>query len=137
MREAERCFRQAIKFRPHDYSAYFGLGQLFEKQGNTDAAIEAYEKSLEGNANAALAHYCLGTLYAQKQDRRALRHLTEAVRLMPDSGQAHNNLAVLYASMEPAQLGLARQYARKALLLGYGVDQGFQKQINLSEEDSR
>ncbi|MDD5729539.1 MAG: tetratricopeptide repeat protein [Candidatus Omnitrophica bacterium] len=129
--EAEHYFKEAIRFQPKTYSSYFGLGQIYEQQQDPADAIKAYEKSLEFNPAFALSHYSLGTLYAQRQDKRALWHLKEAVRLKPDFADAHNNLAVLYASLTPPQLELARRHAKKALVLGYKVEDGFLKVIGL------
>ncbi len=133
--ESKIYFQEAIKYSPDDAIAYFGLGQALERTSNDAEAIKAYEKSIFFDPASSLSHYCLGTLYAQKNDTRALFHLREAVRLKPDFAEGYNNLAVFYASLEPARLELAREYARKAISLGYKVDRDFLKIIGLPEPD--
>lgn len=133
LKEAKNYFQAAIKSNPDSFLAYFGLGQVFEEESDVESAIKAYEKSVRLNPAHIFSHYSLGTLYAQKANRRALWHLKEAVRLSSDFAEAHNNLAVFYASMDPPQLELARQHAQKAAILGYKVEEEFLKMIDLPQ----
>ena len=125
LRRAKEYFQSAIQSNPDDFLAYFDLGQVLEQEYLIEEAAEAYEKSLRKNPGYALTHYSLGTLYAQKANPRALWHLKITIKLAPNFAEAHNNLAVLYASMDPPQLELARVYAQKAISLGYKVDKNF------------
>ncbi|TBR15420.1 tetratricopeptide repeat protein [bacterium] len=133
LEEAELYFRAAIKYNPDDANAYFGLGQIFEHRLNNAQAIKAYEKSVFLNPAYGFLHYCLGTLYAKKADKRAFWHLKEAIRLSPDLAEAYNNIAIFYASMVPPKIDLAVQHAKKALSLGYSVDKEFLKLLGLPE----
>jgi Tfp pilus assembly protein PilF len=134
LEKAKHYLKEAIRVQFDRYSAYFNLGQVFQEESDFVSAIEAYRKSLEFNPEFASAHYCLGTLYAQQQDKRSLWHLKEAVRLKPFFADAHNNLAVLYASLVPPRIGLAREHARKALESGYPVEKAFLQAIGLSQD---
>lgn len=129
--DSEYHFREAIKNNPDSYLGYLYLGLIFEQGNDIDAAIRAYEKSLELNPDFAFTHYYLGKIYAKKSDGRSLAHLTRAIELSPNLAEAHNDLAVLYASMQPPRLELARQHARKALFLDYKVEEGFLRVIGL------
>lgn len=129
--QARDYFQSAIKCDPDAYLAYFGLGQVLEAQSDADTAIKAYRKSISLNPAYAYCRYALGTIYAGKGDLRALNELKEAVRLDPSFAAAHNNLSVLYASMDPPQLELARKHAQKAMVLGYKLDKEFLKKIDL------
>lgn len=131
--KAKKYFQQAINVNPDFFALYFGLGNVLEEEGNIDAALKAYEKTAILRPNFLDAHYRLGTLYAQKSNPRALWHLKETVRLNSNFVEAHNNLAVLYASMEPPQMELARDHAKKALALGYEINENFLKIIGLEE----
>lgn len=131
IKEAKYHFELTIKSDPERYLAYFGLGLIMEKRGDIKSATELYKKATRLTPTYAPAHYHLGTLYAEKGNPKALWHLKEAIRLNPNFAEAHNNLAVLYALMEPPQLELARQHAKRALSLGYEVNKEFLKIIDL------
>lgn len=130
--EAKDYFQAAIKYNP-DYSVpYFALARTWEEEGNIDEAIKAYERTVDIDPASVLSHYALGTIYAQRLDKRALWHLREAARLAPNFAEAQNNLAILYASMDPPKLDLARKHAQNALKLGYPVEPGFLKILGIS-----
>ncbi|MFA5118633.1 MAG: tetratricopeptide repeat protein [Candidatus Omnitrophota bacterium] len=122
---AKEHFLSAIKADPDSYLGYYGLGQACEELGDLTVAITAYEKSVRLNPGYYFSQYALGTCYARNADLRALRHLKEALILNPDSAEAHNNLAVIYGSLEPPRGHLARFHARRALTLGYPVNADF------------
>ncbi|MFA5116204.1 MAG: tetratricopeptide repeat protein [Candidatus Omnitrophota bacterium] len=130
--EAKDYFQNAIKYDPDFSLAYYGLGQVLEGEGKTGEAIAAYEKSVRLDTAYARARYALGTLYASRgEGTEAFKELLEAVRLEPDFAAAYNNLAVLCASMDPPRLEQARSYAKKAMLLGYKVEDGLLRAIGL------
>ncbi len=134
---AEYFFREAIESNPDSYMAYYELGKLLEERQDTAGAIKAYRKSVALNPAYAYSRYALGTLFAQQGDLRALRQLEKAAALAPDFPEAHNNLAVLYASMSPPRLESARLHAQKALSLGYKVDEAFLKMLGLPRDQAQ
>ena len=109
------------------------MGSVLEEEGDTDGAIQAYEKSLGLQPRFVDAHYRLGMLYAKKSNPKALARLKETVSLAPDFAQAHLFLAILYASMDPPQLESAKKHAQKAISLGYKVDKNFLALIGLRQ----
>lgn len=129
--KAKEYLQAAIKADPDLYAAHFGLGCVLEEEGQIDSAILAHRRAAYLQPKFVDAHYHLGTLYAKRADPRALNELKATVRLAPNFAEAHNNLAVLYASMQPPQLELAREYARKALSLGYVVNKNFLRIVGL------
>ncbi len=133
LEEAKMYFQSAISNMPDDFTAHFGLGEVLEWSGDIDGAVKEYEKSVSLNPAYSHAHYALAALYLRQSDRRALWHLKETVRIAPDFAQAHNDLAVLYASLIPPKIDLAVEHAKKALSLGYAVDEEFLKILNLPE----
>lgn len=132
--EAKICFQKAIQVNPDSYLAYFGLGQILEQESNIDQAISRYKKSVELNPSGSILHYAIGRLYARRSNPKALYYLKEAIKLNPAIAEAQNDLAVLYASMDPPKLDLAREHARKALSLGYPVEKEFLKLIGIEGE---
>lgn len=131
--EAKEFFHKALHYDPDLYYAHYSLGYVLEEEGQTDAAIKAYKKAVNLEPNLAKAHYRLGTLYTKKSDPRALWELKETIRLAPNFAEGHINLAVLYSSMQPPQMELAKEHAKKALALGYEVNSDFLKIIGLEE----
>lgn len=127
--KAKEYFRKAIEYSPDFFAPYFGLGTILEEEGEINAAITLYEKTANLKPDFLDAHYRLGTLYAQQFNPKALKELKITITLSPQFAAAHNNLAVLYASMDPPQLALAREYAQKAIALGYPVSENFLKII--------
>lgn len=131
--KAKEFFRQAIEYNPDLYYAHYSMGYILDGEGQIDSAIKFYEKSVHLEPRLVNAHYRLGTLYTKKSDPRALWELKETTRLDPNFTEAHINLAVLYSSMQPPQMELAKEHAKKALALGYEVNSNFLKIIGLEE----
>lgn len=133
LHKAKELFQKAIQYDPDFYQTYYSLGYIFGEEGQIDLAIKTYKKYIQFDPKFANAHYCLSRLYAKKSDPRALWELKETIRLAPNFAEGHINLAVLYSSMEPPQMELAREHAKKALSLGYDVNKNFLKIIGLEE----
>lgn len=133
-KEAKECFLAAIDYSPDDYLAHFYLGGLFENAEDNAQAMRHYKKSVSLNPAHALSHSAIGRLYAKGLNPRAFYHLKEALRLQPSLTEAQNNLAVLYASMEPPKLDLAKKHALNALSWGYPVEKAFLKLIGIEGE---
>ena len=65
--------------------AAFNLGVALEDQARHDAAIEAYTRALDIDADYADAHFNLSRLLESRGDRQgALRHLSSFRRLMKE-----------------------------------------------------
>ncbi len=80
---------------PNIAKAYYNLGLLLSKEGQTDAAIKHFELSLKIRPETAKAHNALATrLIEKKLLDDAIFHYKEAVRLDPKFIDAQNNLAI-------------------------------------------
>ncbi len=108
---AERTLSRALSLYPANTEAGLRLGNLYLRRENYTAALETYEKTLSAAAyydevyfNAALA--ALGA----KDEEKAVRYLTEHLKLSPYSLRAYNMLAeliredVIYANEENLKL---------------------------------
>ena len=92
---------QAVKQNPGDAHAWYNLGLLEKNSGNSQAAIEAFRRVTEIDANDADTWYFLGASYAQnKQYPEAIDAFQHALKLNP-----------LHASGE---FGLSRAYQQSA-----------------------
>jgi predicted CXXCH cytochrome family protein len=95
--EATTVFRRGTQLYPEDARFWQTLGGVYVKQGQRAEALAALQKSLELNWEQPDTHLALGTLFAQQGDdaARAEASFREAIRLEPNSAQAHTNLAIL------------------------------------------
>lgn len=77
--------KQGIELDPTNTQIYGELGFIEEKMNNTDAAIEAYEKMLDGDPFLSFGWSNLGTLYAKlgKNDK-AIEAFDYAIAIDPD-----------------------------------------------------
>ena len=66
--EAESNIHQAITFDSYDPLLYITLGEIYQKQGLVDQAIQAYDRAAQLDAKDPAIYFSLGTLYEQKQD---------------------------------------------------------------------
>jgi tetratricopeptide (TPR) repeat protein len=116
--EAEREFRRALAIDPAAPRAHFYLGYVILMNGGNERAAQAageFERQLQKNPQDFYAHFFLGLIAAGEHDhRKAVTHLTEAVRLKPESGESH-----LHLGQSQAELGdpAAEKSLRRAIVL--------------------
>jgi hypothetical protein len=116
---AETNILQALVLAPDDPSCLLVLGHLRFRQGQYDAALDALSRAAKADQrNAEVQNYLGLTLSAKGLRVPAETALRKAVQLEPGYGQAHNNLAVIYATQKPPLLELARWHYQKALTAG-------------------
>ena len=113
--KTEYHLKQAIRLKPDYSNAYNYLGFVYFRDGKVDEAIKNYHKALENELylNPQDAHLNLGVAYlSRKEYRKAMPHLQEAIRLVPDFTAAYNNLGRAYEGL--GQYDKARFYYEKA-----------------------
>ncbi|MFB3897553.1 MAG: protein O-mannosyl-transferase family [bacterium] len=79
LKESKEEFLRAIRTQPRKAISYFSLGQLYDRDGNREKAIEMFQKGLnlgkpadrpyDNEANDYRAHFSLGMLYMQEANR--------------------------------------------------------------------
>lgn len=105
--------------------AYNNLGNLYEAQGNLDAARSQYEMVVRLNPHLALGYYNLGLIKKQKGDFwGAIASYQTAIGLKPDYTEAYQNLGVTFFKL--GQLPESIEAFQKAIVL-------HQKNENLGE----
>jgi predicted O-linked N-acetylglucosamine transferase (SPINDLY family) len=93
-REARRCLEQAIQGDPKSPHERNVLGDILQREGRLDEAIEQYRASIAFSPDYAAGHNSLGCALVLKGDlAEAVERLREAIRLQPDFADAHFNLA--------------------------------------------
>src|SRR6056297_329507 len=92
---AVQLYRQAIDQNPDNSRLYFNLGNALAEAGNTEEAMEVYEKfksMTEVNDQQALADYNKGKLLSEQENfDEAISHFREALRKNPDDEDARFN----------------------------------------------
>ena len=91
--DAERLFREALRFAPRSTDAYNRLGMALFGEGRLPEAAEAYREAVRINPGYAEARNNLGlTLTAQGELPEAELQLREALRLQPGAAEIWSNL---------------------------------------------
>ena len=124
--EFVNCAPDAIK-KMHeeflnDYS-FVRAGNEFFRAGDADNAIPQYKKALELNPNNFEAHLKLGFLFfhVKRMFEEGIAHTREALRLQPQSGRAHYDLAMALACMGKHKEAIGHFHeALRLLPEGYG-----------------
>lgn len=86
-----------IKLMPQDAVAWYILGNVYCKSGQTAKAIEAYQRSLRVNSEDDHAWNNLGTAYAESsQTAKAIDAYQQALKINPRNANAWSNLGSAY-----------------------------------------
>lgn len=125
--EAETALKKCLLIDPQNESAAFQLGVTYFKQERLDDSMASFEKGLTINPKNARGRHYLGIIATKKNFReRAEREFKSALALDPSYGEAHYNLAVLYATWDPPQWDKAKTEYQEALKRGVTPDQGME-----------
>jgi len=95
--QAVTYLQSANNIAPNDYECQFFLGRANESLGNTDFAINMWERLLISTPNQNRLHYHLGTLYGR----------------IEKLGDAHYHLGIYYQATN--NMKLARFHVKKAM----------------------
>jgi tetratricopeptide (TPR) repeat protein len=121
--EAEYYLEKALAIDGKSGLANYLLGRSYFLQDKFDEALEKLEAGLTYDPRNAKAHNCVGVISTRKGwVTRAERAFTNAVSIDPEYGDAHFNLAVLYATKEQPDPNEAGKHYFRALHLGIPRD---------------
>ena len=113
-RSALTVWEKDLAVRPDNMRALRALAFAHEVAGNTDTAIDFYQRSLQYEPNEPGVYFNLGLIYARRSDwDAAIEHYRRAVHLVPHMAQGHNNLALAYK--EIGRLAEALAHFRRAI----------------------
>ena len=117
--DARECFERVLQLRagyPGTLpNAWNNLGILAAREGQTDLAIEHFQRALQIDPDHSVALQNLGSAYRQKKDwPQATRVLEKSLALNPDDPEANYSLAMVYAQTNDSNR--AYEYLQKALL---------------------
>ena len=99
-----------------DAEEYVRRGLEAQQQGESEQAIQYYNKAIELNPSSADAYNSRGIAYAKKDElERAIQNFGKAIELNPSSADAYNNRGNVYS--DKGELDRAIQDYNKALEL--------------------
>lgn len=121
--EAEYYLEKALALEETSGLANYLLGRTYFLQDKLDEALEKLEVGLTYDPQNAKAHNCVGVISTRKGwVERAKRAFINAVSIDPEYGDAHFNLAVLYATKDQPEPKEAEKHYFRALHLGVPRD---------------
>ncbi len=103
-------YRKALKINPQNVQAHLKMGFLLcNVKGNVEEGMAHLTRVLELDPDNAFAHHDLGmALLPQRKFDQAVKHLSEALRRMPQGASKQYNVLDMHHN-----LGLALFYCRK------------------------
>ena len=117
--EADATLARALQADPQNAVALSLYGGLKLRQEQFDAALEALSRSAKADPDNAQTQFFLGQALIQKGSRGpAEAALRRALQIQPGWGDAHYQLAVLYAAQETNFRELAQYHYNKAIAAG-------------------
>ncbi len=136
--EAEAALKKCLAIEPKNETAAFHLGVTYFKQEFWTDAVTSFEKCLSINPKNARGRHYLGIIATKQGDmERAEREFKTAIAIDPAYGEAHFNLAVLYATWDPPQWEKARAEYEQAIKKGVTPDENLEKLLKGSAVSSR
>ncbi len=128
--DCEKTIAKALALDADDPPSLYFLGILRYRQEKLDAALDALSRSAKFNPTNAGTQNYLGCVLADKGLRPAAESaLRKALQLDPDYGDAHYNLALVYAGEKPPSPALARWHYDRAVTLGHTKNPDLEKML--------
>lgn len=129
--EAEKALREAIRVAPNDAFSHSVLGIVLVQQEKYDDAIQILSRAVALDPNDAKTRNYLGISSSRKGLQEAAeQECRKAIELDDSYGDAHFNLAVIYATQTPPAKELAKRHYNRALELGVPKDAELEKLLN-------
>ncbi|MDR0533421.1 MAG: tetratricopeptide repeat protein [Verrucomicrobiales bacterium] len=132
--DAEKYLRQAASQATDDAFSSSMLGIALYQQGKYDEAVQVLTRAVALAPNDPKTHNYLGISASQKGWQEAAeQECRKAIELDPQYGDAHFNLAVIYATQRPPSRELAKRHYERALELGIPRDAQLEKMIYVKD----
>ncbi len=126
--DAKVLLQKCLVYDPDNEQALYQLGICHFQQSQFPEAMSSFEKSLTQNPKSARVHHYIGIVASHMGNRdRAEAEFKQSLAIDPAYGDAHFNLAVLYATADPPNWGLAREHYQSALSRGIKADADLEK----------
>ena len=126
--ESEAALQKALAYEADNANASYAMAVTYFKQERWKDSMTFFEKSLDKSPQNASARHYLGIIATKLSlMERAEREFKTALAIDPNHGEAHFNLAVLYATWDPPQWDKARESYAAALKKGVKPDQSLER----------
>ncbi|MEM9443803.1 MAG: tetratricopeptide repeat protein [Verrucomicrobiota bacterium] len=126
--EAEIALKRAVELAPQDAFSHSILGIVLYQQAKYDEAVQVLTRAVALEPNDPKSHNYLGIAASQKGWQEAAeQECRKAIELDDKYGDAHFNLAVIYATQRPPSRELSRRHYQRALELGVPRDDELEK----------
>jgi tetratricopeptide (TPR) repeat protein len=126
--ESEAALQKALAYEVDNANATYAMAVTYFKQERWKDSMTFFEKSLEKSPQNASARHYLGIISTKLSlMERAEREFKTALAIDPNHGEAHFNLAVLYATWDPPQWEKARESYAAALKKGVKPDASLER----------
>lgn len=120
---AEVALKKAVSLNPKDSFAETNLGVVYCKLGRFEDAIASLKNAVARNERNHVALNYLGICYGEKGLKSESEDaFKRSIAVRDDYPDAHFNLAVLYAMLQPPALMPGKQHYKKALAFGASPD---------------
>jgi tetratricopeptide (TPR) repeat protein len=115
---AQTEFEHSIELDSNNVQAYLRLGQVYEALGETDLAIQRYQKGLDLQPKLAPLATMIGNLYLNKKDlATARKYYAQALAADPNFAVANANMAWVDAQQgKNLDVALGRAQKAKSLM---------------------
>ena len=126
--DALKALQQAVKLSPTDAFSYSNLGIVYYQLNQYENAIDALNAAKALDPNDPKTRNYLGCACSRKGWQEvAEKEFRKAIELDPNFGDAHFNLALVYATEKPPQIELAKREYNRALELGIAKEASLEK----------
>ena len=93
---------------PEDVGAVYLLGQSYEANGNTDAALTFYERTLGLDSQRSDVLFKMVHIYREREShRQVVDTLQKIIEIAPDTTEAHYLLAISYLTLAEPDAALS------------------------------
>ena len=132
--EAAKAFTEAIDAQPGDPVAYINFGNVLTAVGDTERAMNFYDKAISLDENATAAYYSKGSVYYDNQNFEDARKMFElAMKKGLDNGDNFFMLGMTLVNMGSNKLALP-YLQRSTELLENDAEAHFQYGLCLARE---
>jgi tetratricopeptide (TPR) repeat protein len=130
--EAAETLLKALAYNYDDDFAHYVRGVALLRSARLDDAVEEIELGLKLNGKNASAWHTLGMIARKRgQIEQAKKHFLKAVSLDSNCSEAHYNLAIIFATSDPAQMDAARKHYKLAISSGGARDANLDKFLGM------
>lgn len=116
--QADNVIQKMWEIAPNNPDLCFKMGDIYEKEGNSDEAIKMFQKSLSAEHLHVQALTRLAKIYSQKKEyNKSISFYLQIIKYKPEISSAYYNIACLYSKQNQLQNSL--QWLEMAINKGY------------------